>query len=255
MVANGDKFWMLTYKAQVIIELDQEFNKIREMQWPYREGWGFATDGCVLYANTGKDFIVHLSMETGKVIKKVPVTKNGNPIRMLNEMEYVTPYLWTNIWLTNDIVAIDPETGVVIKTLSLKKLHVHWFGDDTPNGIAYHPKHIGPLSLLVTGKNWDNLYKLTFASAVDFCGGPISASARSKICTRAPRSPCYSMESHPESSVPPAPPQSVPQTIHLIQGGVVDHAVTLVVVMLLLLSLLVLCRAKLMRSYAPIREI
>jgi len=122
LVANGNKFWMLTYKANVIIEYDQHFNQIRTLPWPHGEGWGFTTDGCRLYANTGKDFILHLDMKTGKLIKMVQVTKNGKPLTMLNEMEYVTPYLWINIWLTNTLVAIDPRNGVVKRELSLARV-------------------------------------------------------------------------------------------------------------------------------------
>src|SRR3546814_12618728 len=47
--------------------------------------------------------------ETGRV----PVTLAGRPLRMLNELEEIDGELWANVWMTDAIVRIDPETGVV----------------------------------------------------------------------------------------------------------------------------------------------
>src|SRR3546814_10178306 len=56
--------------------------------------------------------------ETGRV----PVTLAGRPLRMLNELEEIDGELWANVWMTDAIVRIDPETGVVGSIVDLRGL-------------------------------------------------------------------------------------------------------------------------------------
>jgi len=162
--------------------------------------------------------------------------------------------------LTNTLVAIDPRNGVVKRELSLKKLGVKWRGNDTPNGIAYHASHIGPLSLLVTGKNWDSLYTLTISrisfiftrkfqkrcelevnlhSAEDLCGVRLNSDAA--ICPLAPITPCWSGPS--PSSSPDAKPENRHELL-VVPGGFIDQSVTFVAAALIMLSVCVLVRAR-----------
>src|SRR3546814_8603361 len=54
--------------------------------------------------------------------KRVPVTLAGRPLRMLNELEAIDGELWANVWMTDAIVRIDPETGVVGSIVDLRGL-------------------------------------------------------------------------------------------------------------------------------------
>ena len=42
------------------------------------------------------------------------VDKSGNPVDMINELEFVNGFLWANIFLKNHIIKIDPVSGTVV---------------------------------------------------------------------------------------------------------------------------------------------
>lgn len=91
----------------------------------------------------------------------VPVTDNGASVSALNELEYVGGVLLANRYMTDEIVAIDPSTGVVLFRADLSGLidkQAHRLGtDDVLNGIAYDAAQD---RLFVTGKRWPFLYQI-----------------------------------------------------------------------------------------------
>ena len=79
---------------------------------------------------------------------------------MLNELEFIKGEVFANVWLTDRIAIISPETGRVNAWVDLKGLRgpaEKSGGDDVLNGIAYDEKGD---RLFVTGKNWSRLYEI-----------------------------------------------------------------------------------------------
>ncbi|CAE7661477.1 QCT [Symbiodinium sp. CCMP2456] len=187
-VELGTSLFVLTYQHKVMLEYDRETLTVTRVHpFPYGEGWGLTTDGCDLLATTGAPYLYRLRRaEDGefKLVNKVLVKHEGKSLRMLNEVEYVTPKLWVNEWITNRIWRVDPVTGDCERYIDIKKLHP-WRGQATPNGIAYSPA-FGKELLLVTGKLWPNMFSLRM-SASDLCGGVLSSKPE---CMQAPPSVC-----------------------------------------------------------------
>src|SRR3546814_2581691 len=73
---------------------------------------------CALPISNLRFFDPATMTETGRV----PVTLAGRPLRMLNELEEIDGELWANVWMTDAIVRIDPETGVVGSIVDLRGL-------------------------------------------------------------------------------------------------------------------------------------
>ena len=48
---------------------------------------------------------------------------DGTPVDKLNELEVVNGFIWANIFPSNYIVKIDPETGKVVKKLDMSSLY------------------------------------------------------------------------------------------------------------------------------------
>src|SRR3546814_11780133 len=46
-------------------------------------------------------------------VRRITVSDHGEPVSRLNELEYVEGEILANVWLTSQIVRIDPETGRV----------------------------------------------------------------------------------------------------------------------------------------------
>jgi glutaminyl-peptide cyclotransferase len=95
-----------------------------------------------------------------RVVRRIRVTADGQPVGNLNELEWVKGEILANIWQTNQIARIDPRTGVVKAWIDLTGLpetvRPH-DGDAVLNGIAYDREHD---RLFVTGKDWPHLYEI-----------------------------------------------------------------------------------------------
>lgn len=189
----GGALYLLTYQHSVVLEYDAAtFKEKRRHQFPYGEGWGLTTDGCDLLATTGSEFIYRLHPDASgelALVSKVKVTHEGMSVQNLNELEYVTPKLWVNQWHTNQLWRVDPLTGVCELQVDISGLH-RWFGEATPNGIAYSHS-LDASSLLVTGKMWPSIFTLQLAPG-DLCGAKPGAPApAAPQCAAAPPSACW----------------------------------------------------------------
>lgn len=121
------------------------------------EGWGLTHDGHQLIMSDGSADLRFLDPESFQETARITVTDGGSPVQWLNELEYVEGEIYANVWQTNLIARISPETGEVLGWVDLAGLR----GDEPPagvlNGIAYDEES---RSLFVTGKNWPELFEI-----------------------------------------------------------------------------------------------
>lgn len=79
-------------------------------------------------------------------------------MRNLNELEYIEGEIWANIWHSDMIARIDPQSGVVKAWVDMEGLPVPNRGlEDVLNGIAYDRQ---TKRIFVTGKNWSKLFEI-----------------------------------------------------------------------------------------------
>lgn len=125
------------------------------------EGWGLASDGDRLYMSDGSPTIRVLDAKTLQEVRRIPVSAEGKPIARLNELEVVDGQVYANIWGTDVIARIDPESGNVVGWIDLTGLlpaeHRSNNIDAVLNGIAWDAKH---KRLFVTGKLWPKLFEI-----------------------------------------------------------------------------------------------
>jgi glutaminyl-peptide cyclotransferase len=156
----GDKLYQLTWQSQVGFVYDKtSFEVLREFQYP-TEGWGLADDGARLMMSDGTARIRFLDPETLQETGFIDVHDGATPITQLNELEYIQGSLYANIWQTDRIAEISPDTGEVTAWLDLTGLLP--VADRTPpvdvlNGIAYDA---GRDRFFVTGKLWPRLFEI-----------------------------------------------------------------------------------------------
>ena len=124
------------------------------------EGWGLTQDGKQLIMSDGTDQLRFLDPKDFTEKRRVTVTWNGKPVRLINELEYVKGEILANVWMTDRIARIDPASGAVIDWIDLsplvRKLALSDY-DAVLNGIAYDAKGD---RLFVTGKYWPKLYEI-----------------------------------------------------------------------------------------------
>jgi glutamine cyclotransferase len=128
------------------------------------EGWGMTQDGRHLILSDGTPTLRFLDPKTLAVVRKLPVTWQGKPLKQLNELEYVDGQILANVWMTPLIARIDAKTGNVTGWIDLSPLVERVAltdPDSVPNGIAWDARQ---RRLYVTGKNWPSLFEIRLPS-------------------------------------------------------------------------------------------
>jgi len=148
-------------------EYEGFFKKINEFTWPY-DGWGMTNDGKNIILGTGGSVLYFVDPENFKILNQISVTDNYGPVSMVNELEYVNNFIYANVYETDNIVKIDPQTGAVVGKLNLSGLLQKSGMQYNPqnytvnsgnvlNGIAYDS---AKNSFYVTGKMWPALFEI-----------------------------------------------------------------------------------------------
>ena len=156
-----DRLISLTWQDKVGFIFDlASFEKVGEFSYP-GEGWGLTRDETRIIMSDGTSTLRFLDPETLKETGCVQVTDNGRPVDNLNELEWVKGEVLANVWQTDRIARIDPETGHVTGWIDLSGL-LSSAGQaegraDVLNGIAYDATAD---RLFVTGKLWPRLFEI-----------------------------------------------------------------------------------------------
>lgn len=159
----GDKIYQLTWQSNKAYVYDAATGKkLREHRYP-GEGWGLTTDGEKLYMSNGTEYIYTVNPATFKREKSLAVTLAGQPVNFLNELEWIDGKIWANVYTTDQIVIIDPASGIVegvVDLTGLLPVAEITSQTDVLNGIAYDA---ASKRLFVTGKNWDKIFEIAIS--------------------------------------------------------------------------------------------
>ena len=122
------------------------------------EGWGLTQNGKSVIMSDGTATLRFLDPETMAQQSTLAVTANGCPVAQLNELEWIDGEIWANIWQTDLIARIDPQSGKVKGFVDVAALGPPTPSvDEVPNGIAYDS---AAKRIFVTGKMWPELYEV-----------------------------------------------------------------------------------------------
>jgi glutamine cyclotransferase len=158
----GDTIIQLTWRSRVGFVYDKDtFDLLADFDYPpqLQAGWGITHDGESLIVSDGTSVLHFLDPESFEEIGSVEVFDGGLPVNRLNELEYIGGEIYANVWLTNRIARIDPESGTVNSWVDLSGLLTieEQAEADWLNGIAYDP--IAD-RLFLTGKLWPAVFEV-----------------------------------------------------------------------------------------------
>ena len=127
------------------------------------EGWGLTHDDRSLIMSDGSAAIRFLDPGSFAERRRIVVTDGGVPVTRLNELENVRGEIYANVWQTDTIVRIAPDTGKVLGWIDVRGLlgTVERSSTDVLNGIAYDAVHD---RLFVTGKLWPKIFEIRIVS-------------------------------------------------------------------------------------------
>ena len=123
-------------------------------------GWGLTRDREGFILSDGTEQLRFLHPDTFREVRRVTVTDGGVTVRDLNELEYVRGEVFANVWHTDRIARISPESGRVVGWIDLRGLMSTGYRLDSEavlNGIAYDAANN---RLFVTGKLWPRLFEI-----------------------------------------------------------------------------------------------
>lgn len=156
---NG-KLYQLTWQHQTGFIYDPAtFQKLGEFKY-FGEGWGLTHDSQHLILSDGTNRLRFIDPATFQVKKIINVSDRGSPVSQLNELEFARGEILANVWHTDRIARIDPETGKVngwIDLTGLLKPGEVSDEDAVLNGIAFDE---ASGRLVVTGKMWPKVFEI-----------------------------------------------------------------------------------------------
>jgi glutamine cyclotransferase len=124
---------------------------------------GAAHNGSHMFAVDGSNIIHVLDPHTLLQIASFRCTYDDKPVGMLTELEWVRGRLWANHGVENEILIINPDTGVVVAFVNVKRFNQApepgccFCGVPIARGIAYSQQ----LDILyLTGRYWPYVYQI-----------------------------------------------------------------------------------------------
>ncbi len=160
----GDRIIQLTWQSNIGFVYDKDsFELLQEFTYS-TEGWGITHDGTRLIMSDGTSTLHFLDPDTFEEIGQVEVFDDNGPVTRLNELEYVKGEIYANVWQTDRIARIAPDTGRVVGWANLEGLlsaEDRSEPVDVLNGIAYDAQTD---RLFVTGKLWPKLFEIELTS-------------------------------------------------------------------------------------------
>ncbi len=156
----GGSLLQLTWNSNLGFIYDRSGLKVRgTFRYP-GEGWGLTHDRDRLIMSDGTAALRFLDPKTFRETGRLNVRYGEAPLADLNELEFVRGEIFANVYRTDWIVRISPQTGAMTGRIDLRGLLPdadRRIPVDMLNGIAYDA---GGNRLFVTGKLWPKLFEI-----------------------------------------------------------------------------------------------
>lgn len=161
-----DEIIQLTWRAGRALRWDRHTFQQRGEFHYQGEGWGLCWDkpSSHLLMSDGTATLTHRDRTDFSVLATATIRRNNEPITQINELECVDGLVVANIWMSNEIIIFDPDSGEVLVTIDAAPLAVEAGIAETEthavlNGIAYR----GDGTWILGGKNWPLQFLVTLS--------------------------------------------------------------------------------------------
>lgn len=156
---SQNRYFWLTWENQVCHTFNRALKPDGDLHYE-GEGWGLTADpGGDLWMSNGSSTLVLRDPDTFKVKRTLNVTRNGEPLPYLNELEWVEGRIYANAYTSPFVAVIRPEDGQVEAMIDFTGLlsASESKSADVLNGIAYDTQQ---KKLWITGKLWPKLFEV-----------------------------------------------------------------------------------------------
>lgn len=159
LALTPERLWTLTWTNGVAHNRNPQTLEVDSVAEYEGEGWGLCFDGAQLVMSDGSDRLTFRDAATFEPTGTVSVTAGGTPVAQINELECADGTILANVWMTDEIIRIDPATGAVTAIYDASALEQPRPADRDAvlNGIAALPDSE---NVLITGKLWPSIYEV-----------------------------------------------------------------------------------------------
>jgi glutamine cyclotransferase len=161
-LAGEDLFQLSWQNGKAFVYKKASLQRVAEFGYQ-GEGWGLTFDGSKLVMSDGSARLTFRDPKSFAVTGGIDVTRAGQRVDQLNELEWADGQIFANIWRTDVIVRIDPGSGAVTGWIDASGLLTpqERVGTDVLNGIAHAPARG---TFFITGKLWPRLFEVKFVA-------------------------------------------------------------------------------------------
>lgn len=117
-----DQVVQLTWRSNTGFVYDKESFELLQTFSYSTEGWGITHDGVRLIVSDGTSTLHFWDPVTLEEISRIEVHDQDGRVSRLNELEYVRGEVLANVWPTDRIARINPQTGRVTGWINLEGL-------------------------------------------------------------------------------------------------------------------------------------
>jgi glutamine cyclotransferase len=156
----GNEVIQLTWQSHVGFVYNRaDFRWLRSFSYA-GEGWGITSDGRELFMSDGTSEIRVLDSSTLAERRRLKVHDGPVQVSELNELEFVQGEVYANVWHSDRIARISPQSGNVLGWIDLSGILssvYHLEPEAVLNGIAYDAQG---KRLFITGKLWPAIFEI-----------------------------------------------------------------------------------------------
>ena len=156
----GNRVVQLTWKEETAFVWDARTLELLGTYAYEGEGWGLCAFADRFVMSNGSSRLTFRDLDTFEVIGDVEVVLGEEPVGNLNELECVRDLVYANVWMSDEIMIIAPDTGQVIALIDgtpLRQRLSSTDGINVFNGIAYDPERD---VFYLTGKLWPDIFEV-----------------------------------------------------------------------------------------------
>lgn len=160
IVDFGPNLYEWTWQTHVGFVLDRFSLRVLRQFTYTGEGWGMTRTAKEIITSDGTSTLQFRNPANFKETHHIVVKDEGKEVQELNELEYVKGEIYANVWHSDRIARIDPQTGKVKSWIDLTGILPAGQRIDSEsvlNGIAYDAEHD---RLFVTGKQWPTIFEI-----------------------------------------------------------------------------------------------
>jgi len=158
----NEKIYQLTWQSGIVLEWGIQNPLPLVSDTIETDGWGICSiNSTTVVTSDGTSTLSFRDISNFDTYQTVTVNIDGDPVNLLNELEYTGGYIYANKYYSDNIYRIDPTTGNVTALINASSLMSGSDGINAGvlNGIAWDPERE---AFLLTGKNWPTIFIVTF---------------------------------------------------------------------------------------------